>query len=509
MSTLPYAQLKSILNGPKGMNYIPFFGRYARQAAPGDFRHYRYVLDTIDGKLYDHPTLNTNGLIAPAPYYLCEGVQYSVQMLDQFLRRHEPQCKYIHATVAEGPMLVIMRPGDAETAGAIYKTWASRRASRPVVDSDRQVHWVWFRRGTYKLTEEVVLRAASWIELNPGYTFHLWTNLADDAERDDFLSELPAELRNAYFASNRIQVHYNDDFRGVVFDWLGSNMPFEVSELYARVWVSQERQDTIMKTDYSRVILLAARGGIYTDFNDLVCLEPVEPLLEVHAGDCFGVMDDNTLNSVTNYFMYAGADCAAWKQYVKECVGTLPKVYGIIYSPRALELARAACATMLNGDVPPPHVLEEGIRCGFEGRFDGRHFARAIAFGIMHSFPQWGVSQLLLALWRRTDHGRMKPSFAAEVATLLKTAATDLEPLLQTEQFESVWRLGWMDIFLNPIMHHTNLPIYCRSKDHPLYSVPYGYLYRYCGMLSFVGHISDGGSYGVGAQRPSIKSYFA
>lgn len=504
MLPLPYGELKDFMNGPKGMNLNPFFGRWMRiGGCPSDLQAYRSVIDAVNGKVYDHPYITRDGLTMPANYYTTDGGDRQISFGDLLNRLGAMRgCAFVNTATVDGQYLLIVKESDAQStssmANAGYRTLAAQTkaaAIRAVEPSDRQVHWVWFRKSpSYKLSEEIVLRAASWIELNPGYTFHLWTNLVDAEELQDFLSALPEDLRDRYFKQS-ITVHYDAEFRGVVFDWVQQYAP-ELLDLYKQVWESKERQDTVMKTDYCRNILLDVFGGIYTDFNDLVCLASIEPVLEAHAGRCIGVTDNTTHENTSNYFMYSGKGCQEWHDRSVECFRTMPDVRALIYSEAALDTAKRSALAMADGQFPDNAELQARIDEGFAYRMETRHFIFALGYGLSTYFPSSPFLSRLGELIRKSAHGRMKKSFMAEIVDIFRSNKDEVAALVASDEFPVAWRFGRTDMYLSPIMHRCNLPIFCREQKKPLTLLPFGYLLRYSCLFSYVGHLGDATSYG-------------
>ena len=562
---LPYHTIKTLYNGPSGMSINPFFGKWELlKSTPNDVEQYNCFLDTIGQKAYRRPMITTDGLTRPARYFLdAKGAQIPLLQLE----RHYPSMKggvFVHARTMDGNIL-IAAPRSVATdshalAAAAYKAYAVGKApaTRKVEPSDRQIHWVWFRRTpTWRLDEEIVLRAASWIELNPGYTFHLWTNLADAAELTDFLADLPADPRERYFVSEggppegtaegshrvtgkggppggaaegshrvtdeggagkakatapttKIQVHFADEFRKTVFDWLATNVNAETQAVFADVWASKERQNTVMKTDYTRNILLAVHGGIYTDFNDLVCMEPIEPFLEAHAGNFTGVTDNTSDNNASNYFMYAGKDNTEWCDIVRRCTETLPAIYETIYSAEALAAARDLLQSIVDGrslDLTTAQTVLDTCSIGSShSRIQTKHFLYTVCMALEFALGRDSAAGgMIRGFLQPNTHNRMKASFQMEVVSLLTSLRAEVAPFLVdgegSERFATWWRFARTDMYLNPIMHSTNLPIYCREQKIPIWMPPYSYLLRYACLLSFVGHLGDGSSYGMDPTR--------
>jgi hypothetical protein len=513
---LDYAGIKTLHASPEGGRINPFFHKYHPLSSSSiSILRYQYVIDTVHGAAYERPFVTVDRLTTPAAYYIpytgpstvntSQSQSHSEKIAPEEIMRRISGLRYYYINTVAGSHLVAHDHYEEpqQVADRAYRTLAGcsiARARREVIASDRQIHWVWFRKPGYRLTEEIVLRAASWVELNPGFRTHLWSSLGGPEELADFLADLSADLRAKYF-SGAITVHYHEEFRDAVFSWLADNSAGkDVIETFMQVWESSERQDIVMKTDYTRNILLAKYGGIYTDFNDLLCLAPVEPLLQAHAGACIGVTDNLSANNASNYFMYAGVDCAEWGDIVRRQTATIVDVRAMIYEPGALDIGRQVMLNLLNGQtglLPP----DSGWRPDWP---DARHITfKHLVFTLCLAAREITRHQDLYTFINRHSHGRMRDDFIGRAGALLSRPdiAGILRQVVAGEAWGRHWRHARTDMFLNPIMHRSNLPIYCREQEIPLFLHPHGYLLRYGSLLSYVGHLGDASSYGNEAQR--------
>lgn len=427
---------------------------------------YRYII--TDETVYDHPPVvfksdgGTLTTISNTFIDLCTKQTYTTAELEKRL----PSTGISLQTI-EGPFLLCFPEGPLQDVintayRQIIRYVQGFTQTREISDADRQIHWVWFRKlPTWRLTNEIVTRTASWIALNPDFQFHLWTSLTDEAELADFIADLTPENR-AYF--DRINVHYRDDFRQTVFSWLHENVNADTQQTFELIWNSTETQDIVMKTDYSRNIILAVHGGIYTDFNDLVCLSPIEPVLAAHAGGFAGCSDAFGSRHFSNYFMYAAAGNAEWNDIVRRCSETAQSIYRIIHDDALLERAKSVIERLIAGeDVDDPEILTV-LYCGLK----------------------------LL---------RKKQQTVANLRPLVTAALTE-------KPVDQQWRIWFTESALHKIMHSTNLPIFCREQGIPIPYVPFSYFGRYTCLLSFIGHIGDGTSCGQdGVRKQSITEF--
>jgi hypothetical protein len=498
---LPYHTLKEFYNGP-GYELNPFFGRWRQLSGQPQLSSYIVILDIVNKQRYDRPYITEGSVTRLAPYFVHHRDQTTLSF-GQVQAKLAQTDDYIHADTVEGSYLLVAPFELAKDAHALaaeaYKTYASAHfpANRTVNASDRQIHWVWFRRTpTWRLTEEILLRAASWIELNPGYTFHLWTGMNDAEELADFLGNLTPSLRTRYFDSEFITVHYEEEFRTALETWFRDHLP-AMLPLFTTVWGSTEKQDIVMKTDYARNILLSIYGGVYADFNDLVCLAPIEPVLEAHAGQYIGVTDNTSTQNASNYFMYAAKENTEWLEIVKRCTTTLEIVHAGIHSQSALQLARDFIQTMVRSDFPDLSTIQPVFPAGFISVHSSNHFLHSILVALHRTIKAGQTYTKLYTLDQSSLYGRYKKGFLAETISILRGASDEiLSAALNIPEFEIQWRYAVAHIYLRSIMYCSNLPIFCREKQISLHMLPFSYLLRYSCLLSFIGHIGDGTSYG-------------
>lgn len=498
---LPYKHIKEIHNSH---TINPFFGKWTSSTTPPTtLDSYRWILDTITKVRYERPQIKTDTMMSFAPYFV-------TKTGDKIFRPDVIRASvvYTHANTSENPILIISTPDVASSstnlAAAAYAVFMGNAATEtPLTPSDKQIHWVWFRKPAYCLTAEIFERASSWIECNvdDGFQFHLWTNLADAAESDEFLADIPKDMKDRYLP--HIQIHYKTEFYETIRNWIYTHCSAETQTVFENVWNSSEKQDIVMKTDYTRNILLAVHGGIYADFNDLLCLAPVAPFLVTHAGSFTGVTDTLADSHASNYFLYASRHNPEWQALVIRCTETLPTVHGVIYDTESLDVARTLLRGIIEtGSTPDlPTIQRQLNRVDFP-LSKPQHYVYAMAMALGITRGSSSMSNEITVLLQRFN----RPQFVENVIKIIQSATTDKETLLaslSSEEFAAAWRYARTDMYLSWIMYHSNLPIYCRQMKIPIPMVPFGYLLRYSCLLSFIGHLGDGTSYG---RPPSQKT---
>lgn len=488
---LPYKDLQNVLC-VKSLNRLQFGqSEWSQISTYGNLLRYVRIIDTCGSGVYYKPMITNDSVTYSASYFVQKNVHFTPPEIEEKIKNRV----YVVALTNEGDYLIVLETMPTDTfqlMNLAYTAFASEseKATRPVNNEDRQVHWVWFRRPNYKLTEEIVLRCSSWIELNPGYTFHLWTSVKDEDERMNFLGNLPESMKQ--YVLDNIQFHYETEFRSLIMDWTNTHIP-DIYDLFQQIWESKERQDTVMKTDYARNIILAVKGGIYTDFNDLICLAPIETVLQCHAGQYLGVKDNMRDDTHNNFFMYACKNNKDWLSIVKQCTATMPYIYNLIHDETVFVEAKTCITSMIETDYTPPESKEN-------------YFIRNICLALEFGLPQ-SVGQLFKEL--RTKKQRRNTTFLSDVRKILRDNATIIQECIKTDNFAKDWRFARTDTYIVLIMTRTNLPIFCIKNSIPIYMLPYSCIFRYHCLLSYIGHIADGTSFGYTLQRKrSIKDFF-
>jgi hypothetical protein len=178
------------------------------------------------------------------------------------------------------------------------------KAARNLNKSSKQIHWLWFRKPGYYLPHDIVENFHTWIKMNPEFKFYLWTDLDNEQELSEMLSKLPQTHRNIF---NNLIIKYRADFRNELkkyFDIAGFS--HDVQMFYLRILEKRDSYDMIFKTDLFRVIVIWINGGIYSDFNDTICLYPMKYHLLHYAPLTYFVGAD-TVTDANNYFIFCPA----------------------------------------------------------------------------------------------------------------------------------------------------------------------------------------------------------
>jgi hypothetical protein len=236
-----------------------------------------------------------------------------------------------------------------------------------LTDSDRQIHWIWFREKGFQLPNKIMSRARSWLVLNPEFKFNLWTNLQDSLELEDFIASLSADNRSYFTGSNpRICVKYISDIQEQIEEFclrFASQLKPEAHEILQNWYqlphtattttttktLTQEVKITTIKTettiqykinrifkvDTLRIIILSLLGGIYCDFNDTICFYPMKYLLTLYRDQYFMGTDYDTEHPIyrNNYFIYTSLGNKAFQELTLKCVNKAVGEYTRITTP--------------------------------------------------------------------------------------------------------------------------------------------------------------------------------
>jgi hypothetical protein len=393
-------------------------------------------------------------------------------------------------------------------------SWMPKKEKMELISSlpDPDVHWVWFRKPGYCLTQEIVERASSWIVLNPGLRFHLWTDIPTLSDVDDFLRNIKPDWLAQFRAATTI--HLRDETYGMMETVMKEMECEETREglnILRAEFESSERQARVFKTDFCRLFVLWLHGGIYADFNDLLCLGPIKEALAIYGTEQpLGVTDLYDLNHASNYFMYCAVRDTHWMYIMKEMIKHFKYLIRMIRDAEIETCVKQAVFKALESCASPTHIpqpvseLQTVYRrndlpyIGNESISDSL-WERILFVILVDCVPQPYKSMIdarLDLLKRQRRRRGPEPTFQ----TLTAEQIGELKGVID-EAFHTSFLFWWVDYNLRVLMHYTNLPIYCRMRKIPLSMLPFGYFFNYCCMMSYVGHIGDGTSYGMEGRK--------
>jgi hypothetical protein len=194
-----------------------------------------------------------------------------------------------------------------------------------------ELNWIWFRKSKDAyLTKRIVKRASSWIDLNPEITFHLWTNLENEAEVIDFFSQADPE---GTFRS-RIIVHCKNETLNIAKEFCEENFQILKNEnlwsLYEEILTNNnDKASMIFKTDILRCMILYMKGGWYADFNDTYGFTSLKYILNPEKRNMIYLGCD-IVDRQNNYIMYSPKYNSKWLELTSQIVKGGCNVYKII-----------------------------------------------------------------------------------------------------------------------------------------------------------------------------------
>lgn len=184
------------------------------------------------------------------------------------------------------------------------------------------LHWVWFRKGDWKVPEKVFNRLDTWFQMNEAgdVEFHLWSNLQDVTDVDDFLSLLSPAQKERFLS--RTRVHLLSDTLAVVREShvkSDATIRFDI-DAFASLIQNPEHDNNyalfFLLVDLLRIFIVMRHPGFYADFNDCICLFPLKWLLASGKVQTVFLMDHEQKgmgDAANNYFFYYDGQCPLWK----------------------------------------------------------------------------------------------------------------------------------------------------------------------------------------------------
>lgn len=396
-------------------------------------------------------------------------------------------------------------------------TWVPQEEKRALVEATPapDVHWVWFRRPGYYLTQEIIERASSWIALNPESRFHLWTDIPTEEDVADFLKNIKPEWLAPFRAATTIHLaaetaHVMES----VLQTLGCDETAEGLRLLRAEFASTERQARVYKTDFFRLFVLWHTGGVYADFNDLLCLGPIREALAIYGCEApLGVSDLYDLNHASNYFLYSPKHNEQWLNTIKDMVKHFVYLIRMIRDVDMEACVKQGVLRALESCVSPMHIPQsvtelQTVYARQELPYIGNEripdslWERILFVILVDCVPdpyKAGINARLDML-KRPQRNRRRGGADPVFQTLTGAQIDELRAVVE-EKFHASFLFWWVDYNLRVLMHYTNLPIYCRMRRLPLSLLPFGYFVNYSCALSYVGHIGDGTSYGMDGRK--------
>lgn len=216
-----------------------------------------------------------------------------------------------------------------------------------------KMHWVWFRKPGAYISERIIRRSSSWLDLNPEIQFHLWTDLENEEEAIDFFTgdlislditsvenkeiEDKTEalaLRLAYM--KRLIIHYKNETWDLAKEFCEENSNItkdkeeSLWEIYQDILNNKtDKSAMIFKTDIIRCMILHQQGGWYSDYNDTYCFIPLKYVINQEKRDLIYLGCDIYSNH-NNYIMYSPKYHTKWLEITSKIVSGGVNTYKLL-----------------------------------------------------------------------------------------------------------------------------------------------------------------------------------
>jgi hypothetical protein len=410
------------------------------------------------------------------------------------------------------------------------------------------MNWVWFRKPGAYLSTHIPKRAQSWITKNPEIQFHLWTDLKDADDLADFFRDIP---NSAEFLS-QITVHYREELWALAREFCETHGGVSWSEYEWVLNINDDAHSIVFKTDSVRTVILAMKGGWYSDFNDTYCFTPLKYIVDNTADEhCYIGCDDDEVTN--NYILYAplAPHNASWIEKTREVMNnsiTLAKLFkdernvsGIV---DIYDRTRAALCTAL--ETNPQNTVTETIIPVFGpfmdelnklfaenfsflsgAKFDSKFYLDAFTYALKRVIPDSPIlariqeegteiarlqftdptGQIAGPRFGRRRRPRPPVEWKKPFEAGWKPDAGDLEKLRNVPLSRDETMLTMAKGLIQRIMEKTNIGVvYLREQTplkeaakrsntpykNPIRIVMFCYLYGIYTFLTCIGHIGDG-----------------
>lgn len=407
-------------------------------------------------------------------------------------------------------------------------------------DSDKQIHFVWFRKPNFKLPNKIMYRVNSWIYLNPDFKFNLWTDINDARELNDFISEL--DDHNKQIFVDKINVIYKNDVLNFVNEFIELHKN-ELSEFESETFISLFNENTkhaiIFKTDLLRNMIIVHCGGIYADFNDTVCFYPMKYILPNYKNNFLVGVDYNDYMTISNYFLYCDKLNARFLKYTIKTLNIFKHVYNATISIDLFYFYKNIAKRILDKLVlDRKFVLNDFFSIGINNidtlfqdlstqeknpfykdiqalpdsikMLPFLHFIEE--FARLH--PEYEITNETTELFKKILRNsqinfinktyRVKNRRKFKEITVLHTDAQTVdyknkyEEMCETKEFANYHYHNLIHYILRTVMNYTNIPYIIRKfYDDDFCIAPYNYFFRYINYITLMGHLGDGTSYGI------------
>lgn len=163
----------------------------------------------------------------------------------------------------------------------------------------QNIHWIWYRKKNSKFSKVCGYRVYTWIRMNPELSPILWTDMENESEFEDFISDQEQYIKDSF---KKIKVMYKHELINFINNIYNSDFNIPKNDLL-KLFDRWQPEDMMVKTDVVRTLILYHFGGFYSDFNDTICFIPLRYVFQNLNQLIIG--SDTNKWDANNYFMYS------------------------------------------------------------------------------------------------------------------------------------------------------------------------------------------------------------
>jgi hypothetical protein len=272
----------------------------------------------------------------------------------------------------------------------------------------------------------------------------------------------------------------------------------------------KKKHEIIYKTDYLRYMILYEMGGIYTDFNDCICLYPMTLFLTFYENDFIFGRDSSEIHKqfdYNNYFIYTKKENKELLDFMIKSLDNLEQltlfINDSILIKKAITLFLDIMMDIKKGEFNLEKYKNEYLKTFLGTIYLKPEFKdfiiieikkRNITHEIFIKYLEYikdyeeNISDILEAYIKLGKIGK----YDLDIDIISKFFNYNYESNLDEFVFINT------SIFLNIIISTTNLPFFIhRTNKTNVKSIDNCYLLKYMTYLSFIGHLYDSTSFGI------------
>jgi hypothetical protein len=273
-------------------------------------------------------------------------------------------------------------------------------------------------------------------------------------------------------------------------------------------------------------MIIVDKGGIYADFNDTVCLYPMDYLLTQYQNDYFICTDLEDMSHISNYFMYNSQNNQEFLKYTIDILNTYHKIYNVNTSAQIYDFLKQASYEMLiliknNKTINIDDMLLTSI-----DKFDEflnelsinenneaykqiinindiKNVNNKIFFCLVFLENVYKLDlpmkKLIVQLLKYIKKSNNRTKQIPIDVNVTEEHLNDFENITSSIDFkENQYYFIFTGCIARHIMHYTNMPYAITRQGNTSFNlVPFSYLTRFMTYISMMGHFGDGTSYGI------------